>query len=101
MQKANERKAKVLYDVIDGSAGFYNNPVDKAVRSLMNVPFTIPSSPDLEKAFIKEADKLGMVQLKGHRSVGGMRASIYNAMPLAGVEQLAAFMKSFQATHSK
>ncbi|KAF5830934.1 phosphoserine aminotransferase [Dunaliella salina] len=93
----NVEKAKILYDAIEASNGFYNNPVDPACRSLMNVPFTIPSNPELEKAFIKEAEKLNMVQLKGHRSVGGMRASIYNAMPLDGVKTLAAFMKDFQA----
>eukprot|EP00195_Chlamydomonas_chlamydogama_P010521 CAMPEP_0202899864 /NCGR_PEP_ID=MMETSP1392-20130828/9046_1 /ASSEMBLY_ACC=CAM_ASM_000868 /TAXON_ID=225041 /ORGANISM="Chlamydomonas chlamydogama, Strain SAG 11-48b" /LENGTH=401 /DNA_ID=CAMNT_0049586157 /DNA_START=97 /DNA_END=1302 /DNA_ORIENTATION=+ len=98
--KLNERKAKVLYDAIEASGGFYNSPVDPAVRSLMNVPFTIPSNADLEKAFIKEADKLGLLQLKGHRSVGGMRASIYNAMPVEGVQALADFMKEFHARHT-
>lgn len=101
VQKNNEAKAKIVYDAIADSKGFYNNPVDPANRSLMNVPFTIPSSPDLEKAFIKEAEKLGMVQLKGHRSVGGMRASIYNAMPLEGVQALAKFMREFAAKHAK
>eukprot|EP00951_Prasinocladus_malaysianus_P012943 scaffold97082_cov21-Prasinocladus_malaysianus.AAC.1 len=66
----------------------------------MNVPFTIPSNPDLEKDFIKEAGAIGLQTLKGHRSVGGMRASIYNAMPQEGVELLAAFMKEFAAKHS-
>ncbi|KAI7844356.1 hypothetical protein COHA_002154 [Chlorella ohadii] len=94
-------KAKVLYDAIAGSNGFYNSPVDPAVRSLMNVPFTIPSNPDLEKEFIAQAAKQGMIQLKGHRSVGGMRASIYNSMPLDGVQQLAAFMQKFAAQHAK
>jgi phosphoserine aminotransferase len=70
------------------------------VRSMMNVPFTIPSSADLEKAFVKEAEKAGMVQLKGHRSVGGMRASIYNAMPLEGCQKLAALMKEFAAKNA-
>nr|QKY14866.1 phosphoserine aminotransferase (SERC) [Polytomella parva] len=97
VQKINEEKAAVLYNTISGSNGFYNSPVDPAVRSLMNVPFTIPSKPDLEKVFIKEAGKLDLIQLKGHRSVGGMRASIYNAMPLEGVQKLAAFMKEFAA----
>lgn len=100
VQRVNRQKAQVLYDAIAASNGFYNSPVDPAVRSAMNVPFTIPSSPDLEKAFIKEADKAGLVQLKGHRSVGGMRASIYNAMPLEGVQELAAFMKEFAAKHA-
>lgn len=94
-QAFNEKKAGVVYDAIAGSGGFYQSPVDPAVRSLMNVPFTIPSNPDAEKAFIAEAAKQGLVQLKGHRSVGGMRASIYNSMPLEGVQHLAAFMKDF------
>ena len=98
VEKKNEHKAGVLYDAIDGSGGFYVCPVDRAVRSLMNVPFTLAQS-ELEKKFIEEAAKEGMVQLKGHRSVGGVRASIYNAMPLAGVEKLVAFMKDFQARH--
>ncbi|KAG7667436.1 hypothetical protein Ndes2526B_g02023 [Nannochloris sp. 'desiccata'] len=97
--KANAAKGKILYDTIDGSNGFYNSPVDPAVRSLMNVPFTIPKSADLEKEFIAEAAKVGMQQLKGHRSVGGMRASIYNSMPLEGVKMLAQFMRDFAAKH--
>lgn len=98
VQKKNEKKGKVLYDAIDGSNGFYVCPVEKSVRSMMNVPFTLKKS-ELEKKFIEEAAKEGMVQLKGHRSVGGVRASIYNAMPLEGVEKLVAFMKDFQARH--
>ncbi len=81
------------------SNGFYASPVDPPARSNMNVPFTIPSSADLEKVFIAEAAVRGMVQLKGHRSVGGMRASIYNSMPLDGITQLADFMKEFAAKH--
>uniref|UniRef100_A0A6U2IZN4 Phosphoserine aminotransferase n=1 Tax=Chlamydomonas euryale TaxID=1486919 RepID=A0A6U2IZN4_9CHLO len=100
VQANNEAKAKVLYDVIEASNGFYNNPVDPSCRSLMNVPFTIPKDAELEKAFIKEAAAAGMVQLKGHRSVGGMRASIYNAMPMDGINALAAFMKEFAAKHA-
>lgn len=100
MQQRNAKKAAVLYDAIAASNGFYNSPVDPKVRSMMNVPFTIPKSADLEKAFIKEAEKQGMVQLKGHRSVGGMRASIYNAMPLEGVQALAALMKDFAARNA-
>ncbi|KAJ4970460.1 hypothetical protein NE237_003559 [Protea cynaroides] len=99
VQKNNMKKAEILYNTIDGSGGFYRCPVEKSVRSLMNVPFTLERS-DLEAEFIKEAAKEKMVQLKGHRSVGGMRASIYNAMPLAGVEKLVAFMKNFQARHA-
>ncbi|CAL9755219.1 unnamed protein product [Musa acuminata subsp. burmannicoides] len=98
VEKKNAKKAGILYDAIDGSDGFYVCPVEKSVRSLMNVPFTLEKT-DLEKKFIEEAAKEGMIQLKGHRSVGGVRASIYNAMPLAGVEKLVAFMKDFQARH--
>ncbi|KAK6924567.1 Aminotransferase class V domain [Dillenia turbinata] len=99
VEKKNIKKADLLYKVIDESNGFYRCPVEKSVRSLMNVPFTL-EKPELEAEFIKEAAKEMMVQLKGHRSVGGMRASIYNAMPLAGVEKLVAFMKDFQARHA-
>ncbi|KAL6959869.1 Phosphoserine aminotransferase 2, chloroplastic [Sarracenia purpurea var. burkii] len=98
VEKKNKKKAHILYDAIDKSNGFYRCPVDKSVRSLMNVPFTL-EKPELEAEFVKEAAGEKMVQLKGHRSVGGMRASIYNAMPLAGVEKLVAFMKDFQARH--
>ncbi|KAJ8764051.1 hypothetical protein K2173_004942 [Erythroxylum novogranatense] len=99
VEKKNKKKADLLYNAIDESNGFFRCPVEKSVRSLMNVPFTLEKS-DLETEFIKEAAKEKMVALKGHRSVGGMRASIYNAMPLAGVEQLVAFMKDFQARHA-
>lgn len=98
VEKKNQDKAGKLYDAIDGSKGFYRCPVEEKVRSLMNVPFTL-EKPELEAEFVKEAAKEKMVQLKGHRSVGGMRASIYNAMPLAGVEKLVSFMKDFQARH--
>ncbi|CAB4287931.1 unnamed protein product [Prunus armeniaca] len=96
IEKKNKRKADLLYNAIDESKGFYRCPVEKSVRSLMNVPVTL-EKPELEAEFVKEAAKETIVQLKGHRSVGGMRASIYNAMPLAGVEKLVAFMKDFQA----
>ncbi|KAK8674133.1 hypothetical protein V6N13_112429 [Hibiscus sabdariffa] len=99
VEKKNEKKAGILYNAIDESKGFYRCPVEKSVRSLMNVPFTLEKS-ELEAVFLKEAEKEKMVQLKGHRSVGGMRASIYNAMPLAGVEKLVSFMKDFQAKHA-
>ncbi|XP_028777261.1 phosphoserine aminotransferase 2, chloroplastic-like [Neltuma alba] len=99
VEKKNKKKAEILYNAIDESNGFYRCPVEKSVRSLMNVPFTLEKS-ELEGEFIKEAAKEKMVQLKGHRSVGGMRASIYNAMPLAGVETLVAFMKDFQSRHA-
>ena len=90
----NRRKAETLYAAIDGS-GYYRNPVAVNARSWMNVPFTIPN-PDLEKTFVAEAAKAGLANLEGHRSVGGMRASIYNAMPQAGVDALVSFMKDFQ-----
>ncbi|KAL4198557.1 hypothetical protein AMTRI_Chr03g46510 [Amborella trichopoda] len=97
--KKNLEKAWILYDAIDESGGFYGCPVSKSVRSLMNVPFTLEKS-ELEADFIKRAASQGMVSLKGHRSVGGVRASIYNAMPLAGVETLVPFMREFKAKHA-
>ncbi|HUN68887.1 MAG TPA: 3-phosphoserine/phosphohydroxythreonine transaminase [Burkholderiales bacterium] len=97
IEKRNIAKAKLLYDFLDGSS-FFKNPVSRSDRSRMNVPFTL-RDPKLDDEFLKGAEKRGMVQLKGHRSVGGMRASIYNAMPLAGVQQLVAYMKEFEAKH--
>ncbi len=97
MAEVNRRKAAKLYAAIDGS-GCYANPVAPANRSLMNVPFTL-STPDLEPAFLTEARAAGLVNLEGHRSVGGMRASIYNAMPESGVDALIEFMKGFEARH--
>lgn len=97
MAELNKRKADKLYAAIDNS-GFYRNPVDPACRSWMNVPFVL-ANPDLDKTFLSEARAAGMVSLKGHRSVGGMRASIYNAMPEAGVDALIAFMADFQKRH--
>ncbi len=94
MEKTNIAKAKLLYDAIDASSGFYACPVNKADRSRMNVPFTLQDSA-LDSDFLKQADASGLLQLKGHRSVGGMRASIYNAMPLAGVQSLVNFMNNF------
>ncbi|XP_031496333.1 phosphoserine aminotransferase 1, chloroplastic-like [Nymphaea colorata] len=99
IERKNAEKARILYETIDESGGFYRCPVEKSVRSHMNVPFTLEKS-ELEAEFIKEAAAQGMVQLKGHRSVGGMRASIYNAMPLEGIQKLVAFMKGFQAKHA-
>jgi phosphoserine aminotransferase len=90
----NRAKAAALYSAIDGS-GYYRNPVAPNCRSWMNVPFTIPN-PDLEKTFLAEAAKAGLANLEGHRSVGGMRASIYNAMPAEGVAALVSFMGEFQ-----
>jgi phosphoserine aminotransferase len=94
MAEINRRKAEKLYAAIDGSA-FYKNPVDPACRSWMNVPFTL-ANPELDATFLAEAKKTGLVTLKGHRSVGGMRASIYNAMPEAGVQALVDFMADFE-----
>lgn len=90
----NQNKAGKLYQAIDASE-FYSNPVDIPCRSLMNVPFTLANA-DLDSAFLKEANNEGLVSLKGHRSVGGMRASIYNAMPEEGVDALIGFMENFE-----
>lgn len=95
MQKINREKADMLYDFIDGSS-FYTNSVVKEDRSMMNVPFVSPSA-ELDAAFIKGAEANGLVSLKGHKLVGGMRASIYNAMPVEGVEKLIAYMKQFES----
>ena len=94
IEKRNAEKAKLLYDFLDASA-FFHNPVAKEDRSRMNVPFTL-KDPKLDDEFLKGAAKRGMVQLKGHRSVGGMRASIYNAMPVEGVRALVDYMKEFE-----
>lgn len=97
MGAINQRKAGKLYAAIDGS-DFYANPVDPACRSWMNVPFTL-ADPELDATFLGEAKAEGLVTLKGHRSVGGMRASIYNAMPEEGVDALVAFMAEFERKH--
>jgi phosphoserine aminotransferase len=94
MAALNERKARKLYDYIDASGGYYKNPVAVSCRSWMNIPFTLKSET-LDEPFLKGAKAAGLVQLKGHRSVGGMRASIYNAMPEAGIDALIAYMKDF------
>jgi len=94
MQKLNEKKAKLLYDHLDSSSLFKPTAVKKD-RSLMNVTF-ITGSDELDKKFVSEAKKEGIVNIKGHRSVGGMRASIYNAMPVEGIEKLIGFMKEFE-----
>ena len=94
MEQINREKAKMLYDFIDES-DFYNNFVEKESRSLMNVPFVSPSD-ELNAKFVKEAEQAGLVSLKGHKLVGGMRASIYNAMPVEGVKALIDFMKKFE-----
>ncbi|MGF1548388.1 MAG: 3-phosphoserine/phosphohydroxythreonine transaminase [Thiotrichales bacterium] len=97
MAAINQRKANKLYAVIDNS-GFYANPVDPACRSWMNVPFTLADA-NLDKTFLSDAAAIGLTTLKGHRSVGGMRASIYNAMPEAGVDALVGFMGEFERKH--
>jgi phosphoserine aminotransferase len=96
IQERNQAKAEAVYGAIDSSGGFYRSPVDPRVRSTMNVVFRLPSE-ELEKRFVDEAGKAGMLGLKGHRSVGGCRASLYNAMPLEGARALADFMKDFAA----
>ena len=99
MKERNERKAKLLYDYLDGQH-YYVAPVEKESRSMMNVTF-VTGDAELDKKFAAEASACGLKNLKGHRSVGGMRASIYNAMPYEGVEALVAFMKKFAAENPK
>lgn len=98
MESINREKAAILYDYLDQSAMF-SSPIAKEARSLMNIPFVSPSE-ELDALFVKEAKTKGLETLKGHRSVGGMRASIYNAMPVEGVKALVAFMQEFEQTHS-
>jgi len=95
MEKINRHKAERVYACIDGSDGFYRNPVRVADRSRMNVPFTL-ARPELDAAFLAESKAAGLASLKGHKSVGGMRASIYNAMPTDGVRALVEFMNDFR-----
>ena len=95
IEKINRKKAKIIYDVIDKSDGFYKGHAESDSRSLMNVTFNLPT-PELEEKCVKEAIQKDLIGLKGHRSVGGMRASIYNAMPLEGVQTLADFLKKFK-----
>lgn len=97
MKERNEKKAKILYDFLDQSK-LFKGTVVKEDRSIMNVPF-VTGDADLDAQFIKEATAAGFVNLKGHRTVGGMRASIYNAMPIEGVEKLVEFMKAFEEAH--
>ena len=96
--RRNARKSALLYSVIDGSGGFYRNEVAPAVRSRMNVPFFLHDDA-LDKPFLEEAKAAGLISLKGHRALGGMRASLYNAMPEAGVQALAQFMGDFRQRH--
>jgi phosphoserine aminotransferase len=99
MKRRNEKKASLLYDYLDNQS-YYTATVDKKCRSMMNVVF-ITGDAELDKKFAREADEAGLKNLKGHRSVGGMRASIYNAMPYAGVEKLIQFMKDFAVNNPK
>jgi phosphoserine aminotransferase len=98
LQKLNEAKAKILYDYLD-SSNLFKGTVVKEDRSLMNVPF-VTGNDELDAKFVKEATAAGLVNLKGHRTVGGMRASIYNAMPIEGVQALVDFMKKFEAENA-
>ncbi len=95
MAKINQAKAKMIYDEIDASDGFYKAKAERQCRSTMNVTFNLPSK-ELEAKFCKEAEQIGLMGLKGHRSVGGIRASIYNAFPMEGVEKLVEFMRDFR-----
>ena len=99
MKRRNERKASLIYDYLD-SQKYYTAPVDKKCRSMMNVVF-VTGNADLDKKFVKEAEAAGLRNLAGHRSIGGMRASIYNAMPYEGVEKLVSFMKKFANENPK
>jgi phosphoserine aminotransferase len=99
MKEHNEKKAAILYDFLDHSQLFHGT-VEKGSRSLMNVPF-VTGDVDLDAKFVAEAKAAGFENLKGHRSVGGMRASIYNAMPIEGVEKLVKFMQAFEEANTK
>ena len=94
MAERNRAKSEMLYAAIDNSGGYYRNPVDVRYRSWMNVPFTLHDDA-LDVAFLKESEAIGLLALKGHKAVGGMRASLYNAMPITGVQALVAFMADF------
>lgn len=98
MEKRNRDKAQVLYSAIDNSGGYYRNPVEPSARSRMNVPFVLHDAA-LDSAFLRESDAAGLLALKGHRAVGGMRASLYNAMPIEGVLALIDFMTDFARRH--
>ena len=98
IQKENEKKAKFLYDFIDSSS-FYSNPVEKEYRSIMNVPFLLDDE-NADSSFLEKAEINGLLNLKGHRSVGGMRASIYNATPFEAVEDLVSFMSDFERSYT-
>jgi phosphoserine aminotransferase len=95
MQSLAEERSKILYGFIDSSNGYYRNYVDKKYRSRINVPFRVMDDPTLEAKFIAEAAAAGFIELKGHVSTGGCRASMYNAMPVEGVKLLVEFMRKF------
>ncbi len=99
MEELNRQKAQLVYDAIDSSGGFYRGHAEPACRSRMNLTFRLPTE-ELEKQFVKEAGARGMVELKGHRSVGGIRASLYNAVPLEAAQALAEFMKDFSENNA-
>lgn len=104
MEKSSAQKSKLLYDIINKSNGFYNCPIEEGFRSRMNVVFRVggPGGNDaLEREFLKGAEQRGMVQLKGHRSVGGVRASLYNAVTLQDTTTLADYMIEFLASHKQ
>ncbi|MGN7358252.1 3-phosphoserine/phosphohydroxythreonine transaminase [Paenibacillus sp. SAF-054] len=98
VEQANRKKAGMIYDIIDSSEGFYRGPVDAGSRSIMNITFRL-ASEELEKQFIKDSEQAGFIGLKGHRSVGGLRASIYNAVPYDSCKALVDFMADFQKSH--
>jgi len=101
-EELSDKKSRSIYDIIDGSDGFYGCPVQKDARSRMNIPFTIMGgNEEVEKKFLEGAKKQKLYTLAGHRSVGGCRASLYNGMPLEGVEKLGDFMKSFMEENKK
>ena len=99
MKEKNERKAQLFYDYLDNESKLFKGTVEKGSRSLMNIPF-VTGNADLDKAFVAECEKNGIVNIKGHRTVGGMRASIYNAMPYEGVVKLIEVMKQFEKEHA-
>lgn len=98
MERRNSEKSELLYSTIDDSGGFYTNPVEPTARSRMNVPFVL-ADPALDAEFLRQSEAADLLALKGHRAVGGMRASLYNAMPLEGVTALVGFMREFARTH--
>jgi len=101
MQELAAKRSSMLYDYIDNSDGYYSNAIQKRWRSRMNIPFRVCCNADLETKFVKDAAAKGFLDLAGHRSVGGCRASIYNAMPIEGVQALIDFMKAFKEANPK